>query len=292
MQLGLGTAQFGMDYGVSNRAGRVSVMEVGRILGLAAELGVHTLDTAAAYGESESALGAALWPGHPFRIVTKCPPLDGSTRIAEHLHRSLDRLRQPSVYGLLMHRAPDLAQPGGERLAVQLAELKRQGLVKKIGVSFYTAMEIESARKLFTFDLAQVPMSIVDQRLIADGTLASMHADGIEVHARSVFLQGVLLMDAGRLPAPLVKFAPQLLRIERQAAEAKISKLELALGFAATVHDIDTVLVGVTSAAELRQVCEAWKTPPPPHDYGEFACDAEDLVNPSRWPRMETLSNA
>ncbi len=299
MKLGLGTAQFGADYGISNRNGRVRAAELERILHLAADLGVHTLDTAAAYGEAETALGRALWQGHPFRIVTKCPPLgEGEVRrehvaqLSGHFYRSLERLRQPSVHGLLMHRAADLCRPGAELLFEQLANLQREGLVSKVGASFYTSAEIAAVGKVLAPGLAQVPVSLVDQRLLRDGTLASMRADGIEVHARSVFLQGLLLMDPDRVPAQFAAHVPLLRRIERHAAAAGISKLALAIGFVAALREIDTLLVGVTSAAELREVVEASKTRLPLQDCAEFSSDADELVNPSRWRGTEALANA
>jgi aryl-alcohol dehydrogenase-like predicted oxidoreductase len=299
MRLGLGTAQFGMDYGVSNRAGRVGVAEVGRILGLAAELGVHTLDTAAAYGESEAALGAALWQAHPFRIVTKCPPLNGESigpaqvaELAGTFARSLERLRQPSVYGLLLHRASDLCRSGGELLADMLKDLVRQGLVAKIGASLHAPAEIHAVRAVLALDIAQAAVNIVDQRLLAPGILTAMRTDNTELHARSVFLQGLLLMDTPRVASKFAPFLPLLRRIEQHAAAAGVSKLALALGFVAAIRQIDTVLIGVTSAAELREVHAAWLSPAAPGDCSGFASDADDLINPLRWLQSETLTNA
>lgn len=299
MRLGLGTAQFGMDYGVTNSTGRVGAAEVGHILGLAAELGVHTLDTAAAYGESEATLGAALWQGHPFRIVTKCPPLEGErigpaqvAEVAAVFARSLERLRQPSVYGLLLHRAFDLCRPGGELLAGMLKDLVRQGLVAKIGASLNAPADIHAVRPVLALDIAQAPVNIIDQRLLGQGVLAAMRADNSELHVRSVFLQGLLLMETERMAPKFAPFLPLFRRIERHAAAAGATRLAMALGFVAAIRQIDTVLVGVTSAAELREIHAAWRSPPAPGDCSDFASTANDLINPVRWLQSETLTNA
>jgi aryl-alcohol dehydrogenase-like predicted oxidoreductase len=270
MNLGLGTAQFGSDYGVTNTRGKVPAAEVERILRFAAENGVHVLDTAAAYGEAEASLGSALWQGHPFRIVTKCPGREAR----EVFLRSLERLRQDSVYGLLAHHAAEL----NKVVVEQLLDLKREGLVSRIGASFYTGAEILNSSALMTPEIAQVPVSVADQRLVLDGTLARMHSDGVEIHARSVFLQGLLLADPQRIPAPLR-------HIEAYAKSAGVSQLALALGFLAQVPQVDVALVGVTSVGELQAIVEASRLALERRDLSALAVKDEALLNPSRWPK-------
>ena len=299
MRLGLGTVQFGTDYGISNAAGLVGEDDVAGILRLAAENEIAMLDTAAAYGESEAVLGRALWPGHPFHIVTKIPPLRAD-RVGRHdarkakdcFLRSLDRLRQPSVYGLLVHHAPDLRRPGGGHLVEMLLELKQQGVARKIGASFYSAAEIREARACMTIELAQVPVSVVDQRLIADGLLAELHQAGTEIHARSVFLQGLLLMDPSALPAELARFGKHLELVGRLAVAAGISRLSLALCFVGGLADVDVSLVGVTSTRELREILAASRAQMPAMDFSALASQDELLVNPYRWAALRTPSNA
>ncbi|MGH8224238.1 MAG: aldo/keto reductase [Woeseiaceae bacterium] len=271
MNLGLGTAQFGSSYGVTNRRGQVQAAQVQDILRFAAAKGVHVLDTAAAYGESEAALGRALWPGHPFRIVTKIAP-GGAVR--ESFSRSLECLRQDSVYGLLLHRAADM----NDVVAGELLELKRQRLVSRVGVSAYDADELSRSRGFLSLDIVQAPVNLADQRLIRDGTLARLRADGVEVHARSVFLQGLLLAEAERMPLALRPIAAH-------ARSAGISQLALALGFVAQVPEVDIALVGVTGLDELTAITQAWRATPMLHDYARLAVSDETLLNPSRWPR-------
>jgi aryl-alcohol dehydrogenase-like predicted oxidoreductase len=299
MKLGLGTVQFGTDYGISNNAGRVSEDEVGRILGLAAENQITTLDTAAGYGESEAVLGRALWPGHAFQIVTKLLPLrldrvgrQDALRAKEHFLRSLEKLRQSSVYGLLAHHAPDLYQNGGGHLIEILRELKQQGLARKIGASFYSAAEIHKARACMPIELAQVPANVVDQRLIGDGLLAELHRAGTEIHARSVFLQGLLLMDPEALPGDFARFRKHLKHIGGVAASAGLSRLSLALGFVGSLADVDVALVGVTSARELREIIAASRRRLPPIDFAALASQDESFLNPSQWPSLGTPSSA
>ena len=271
MNLGLGTAQFGSDYGVTNSRGRVPAGEIEPILRFAAANGVQVLDTAAAYGESEVALGRALWQGHPFRIVTKVAP---RTMARESFLRSLEKLRQDCVYALLVHHAVDLT----DALVEQLLDLKRQGLVSRIGASFYDASEIRRARAVLAPEIVQVPVSIADQRLVRDGTLARLHGEGVEIHARSVFLQGLLLADAQRMPAPLR-------HIEAYAKAAGVSRLALALEFVAQLQEVDVALVGVTGLDDLQAIVAASRTALGHRDLSDLAVNDEMLLNPSRWPR-------
>jgi aryl-alcohol dehydrogenase-like predicted oxidoreductase len=295
MRLGLGTAQFGSDYGVTNAVGKVPPTEVARMLQLAAGRGIKVIDTAAAYGESESALGRALGPDHPFLLVTKCQPVTAqrigaaeALQVRDAFLRSLERLGQSSVHGLLVHQPADLRKPGAELLVEQLIALKRQGLVHRLGASLYGAKEIPAITGLLKLDIAQVPVSIADQRLVADGTLRRLRAEGVEIHARSVFLQGLLLAD--ELPPALVGRGRPLQRIAAHARDAGVSRLALALGFVGAVPEIDVGLVGATSCAELEEILRALDDSPATGDLSHLAVHDEELLNPSRWPKTAAPS--
>ncbi|MEW5995005.1 MAG: aldo/keto reductase, partial [Candidatus Zixiibacteriota bacterium] len=173
---------------MSNRLGRAPKSEVGRILDYAAASGIGLLDTAAAYGISEAVLGETLSPGHPFRIVTKTRPCHCAAvtapeqkRVVETFHRSLRKLKQPRVYGLLVHNADDLLLPGGELLVDALHQLKAAGLVEKIGVSVYIGDQIDAVARIFTPDLVQLPVNLLDQRLIHGGHLTRLKQAGVEI---------------------------------------------------------------------------------------------------------------
>jgi aryl-alcohol dehydrogenase-like predicted oxidoreductase len=299
MILGLGTAQFGSDYGISNGGGKVANTEVERILRLAAESGVTALDTAPVYGESETSLGDLLWKGHPFRIITKVSAhrtgvigREDAANLRDTFMRSLERLRQDSVHGLLLHQAADLSKPGGGLLIEALIRLKREGLVDRVGASFYSAGEIQEASARMPLDIAQLPVNLLDQRLVSDGSLAELRARGVEIHVRSVFLQGLLLVDPDRMPAHFAPHRPVFGRIRSYASHAKLSAVALALAFARQLPQIDTVLIGVTSTAELREIVRASTEDIPPVDFAQFATTDEAILNPSLWPLQTRISNA
>ena len=290
-KLGLGTVQFGLDYGVTNLRGRVSPDEAGRIIGDAIAAGIRVFDTAAAYGDSETILGQTL--RHPeARIVTKLPALDGESidvatidGLRRIFEQSLKRLQRQSVDALLLHRPDDLGKPGGDKLARLLADLKSAGLCRRTGVSVYDEAQINAAKKSMSLELVQAPANLLDQRLLRDGSLQRLKDAGCEVHVRSAFLQGLLIGLEGPLPEYFRQHAQKLDRVRAAAAAEKLSTLQLALGFLLERPDIDHVIVGVTRAEELAAIFDAARRPKAlPGGLEKLACDDPGLINPSLWP--------
>ncbi|MBM4199893.1 MAG: aryl-alcohol dehydrogenase [Gammaproteobacteria bacterium] len=291
MMLGLGTVQFGADYGVSNDGGKVPPPEVASVLASAEQAGIVVLDTAAAYGDSESVLGSALWPDHRFRVVTKIPPLDQSlspsrriSTMRDFLQESLKRLRMKSVYGVLLHRAADAAGANGAELSAAFQQLKEEGLAKKVGVSVYGADELEAVLENFMPGLVQLPSNAIDQRLLRDGWLARLSALGVEVHVRSVFLQGLLLMPPSRRHGAFSQFRTELDRFDRFCGEYDLTPLEAALGYVRHLP-AEVAIVGVTKRIELEEIARAMEAAKTPtlDAYSELACDDVGLVNPAMW---------
>lgn len=286
MKLGLGTVQFGLPYGISNRKGQPTRTEVGLILARAEQAGIRMLDTAAAYGESESIIGE-LASRSRFQVVTKVAKVDlaRNRAVAGSFQQSLDRLRAESVYGLLVHDADDLLHPQADRVWEQLVSLRESGRVTKIGASVYSPEQVEALIKRFPVDLVQVPLNVFDQRLISGGHLRELRSRSIEVHARSVYLQGLLVMDPAHLGPYFAPIRDRLVRFQRSAQEAGFSPLEAALSFVLHVSDVDVALVGVNSVAELEPALACAQRAPLPLDFSEFAVNEPAYVNPALWPR-------
>lgn len=291
MRLGLGTVQFGQDYGISNRHGRPAVDEVAAILRVAADGGVDLLDTAHAYGDAEEILGELAVETAPFRVVTKTPAARVSAigdaevgRVRGGFSDSLARLQRTSLFGLLLHRAADLALPGGERLAETLVRLREEGKVAKVGVSVYSPADLDRVIRVFRPDLVQLPFSVLDQRFARSGHLAELRRQGVEVHLRSVFLQGVLLMDSARIPDALQALRPSLAAWRRHLDGEGVSPLAGALAVARRA-DADICLVGVNSSGEMGEILGAWeKAQQVVAEAGPFACDDERWIVPANWP--------
>lgn len=292
-KIGLGTVQFGVDYGVANRSGRTTREEAAGILDAAFRSGVRVLDTAPSYGESESVLGDLLVAATPFSIVTKtvtptagCTADLASRQISEGLQASLRKLRVPNVYGLLEHRPERLLASGGDRIFDAMVQLRERGLVQRIGVSIYRAEQLDALLDRFAFDLVQAPISVFDQRLIKSGHLRALHQAKIEIHARSVLLQGVAGMNLERLHDELSGLRAPVSRLADLADKEGISAVSAAVAFVCDLPEVDVVLCGVEDRRQLDEVLAGAR-----HQFRkEHASDLEalavqdpTLIDPSQW---------
>ena len=274
-KLGIGTVQFGQAYGVSNRHGQVQAEEIAKILARARDAGVRVLDTAANYGEAETVLAAQETSG--FRIITKTVNLShGVDGVLARARQSAKML--PHADTLLIHAAAELGTPDGARL---WDALRAERPFPRIGISAYVADDPAGLAARFRPDVMQVPFSILDQRLLRDGSLAKMKGMGVEIHARSLFLQGLLLME--NPPPHLAAIKPHLARLRTDLAKAGITSLVAALGVVLAQPEIDHAIVGVTSLAELEEILEAAQTPLPDLDWASYALKDERLLTPSLW---------
>jgi len=292
MRLGLGTVQFGVAYGISNTDGRTPESEVKRIVSIAAERGLQVIDTASQYGDSEKIVGHSLPDGHSFRVVTKTPSYAKGTlsaadglALAETFHASLRNLGQESIYGLLIHDTDDLLSPNGVLLWRTMQELKDSGLVEKIGVSVYSPGQIDAVVRTFPVDLVQLPVNVLDQRMVQGGQVKRLKDLGIEIHSRSAFLQGLLLIDPVTLGGHFSPIRAQLMRYHGLLRENGLTPREGALAFVRSVREIDVTIVGVNDARQLAELCEIdgrdWSFPS--LDFSSFSIDDEAMVNPGRW---------
>jgi len=286
-KLGLGTAQWGMKYGVSNTQGQTPPEEVDRILRIAHSAGISLLDTASLYGNAEQALGQ--FNLSSFRVVTKTPKYGTdfiSKADAQNLVKtflaSLQKLGLKSTYGLLLHNADDIFVPHGTELIDALERLKSQGLIAKIGISVYDFSQIKKALNIFKPDIIQLPINVLDQRLIQDGTIAYLSGLGIEIHARSAFLQGLLLMSSKDRPPYFNPWAPLLSKWQRFCSDQLISPLHAALAFVCGLNDISYALVGVQNQHQLKEILDN-STTLNLSDFDQFACDDLTLIDPSVW---------
>ncbi len=290
MKIGIGTAQFGSDYGISNREGMCPPDAVREILAAARDGGVRVIDTAAFYGRAEEVLGETLPRDHGFDIVTKITPRnaggDPAAAVATKIADALGRLRQERVYAVMFHYAADLLQDDGPALWAALEARRDAGDVARIGVSARWPEEIDHLLARYPIDIIQVPFNIFDQRLLQSDHLAALKARGVEVHVRSSFLQGLLLMDPADIHVEMESARGAVERFRGYCAGEGLSPIEAALGFAAGQPEIDCVVVGATSPAQFSDILAvARRNPHVPAGAADVAVDDDTVVNPMHWPQ-------
>lgn len=288
-RLALGTVQLGLPYGIANQSGQPDLHQARAILDAAVHGGIELYDTAAQYGASEDVLGQCRDLLHDRRLVTKTVACD-PTASAQTLKRtvcdgfmaSLRNLRRTQVYGLLVHSAPDLLSRAGEGLWQALEELRAQGHVARIGVSVYTPDQARTLAERYPLQLMQLPLNVLDQRFLP--LLPWLRQRGIELHTRSTFLQGLLLLDPATTATYFAPIRAQLDALRQLPG----SPLDTALRFALQ-QPVDHVLVGVDSAPQLQNLLQRAAhiaaAPAPTIDGSRFAVNDERYINPSLWPR-------
>ncbi len=259
-RLVLGTAQFGLDYGIVNSAGKTSPAEISAMLDLARSAGFAGLDTAAAYGDAENVLGRCGVSG--LRVTTKLSlPRDVTpdkldATVMAGARRSLVALGCGQLDGLLLHSAAELASARAAAVHAALVKVREAGLARRIGMSIYSRDDIESVVSRFAVDLVQLPLSVFDQR--ACTWLPHLIDCGIAVHARSVFLQGLLLQPPDSLPPKVSTLAAGISSFHKRALANGLSPLEAALAFVRDVPGIEAVVVGAASRRELEEIVKAF----------------------------------
>ena len=286
-RLALGTVQFGISYGVANHQGKVSLVSATAILKYAYLAGIDTLDTAITYGDSEECLGSIgvkLW-----KVISKLPKMPESTPdilnwVKQTVQASLTRLQTPKLYGLLLHHPAQLLGIEGRIIYNALVTLKQEGLVDKIGISIYSPSELEILSNRFEFDLVQCPFNILDRSLLESGWLYRLKELGIEIHVRSVFLQGLLLMNLQKRPDKFNRWQTLWYQWDEWLKSSNVSALDACLNYVLSFPEISKVVVGIDSLYQLEEILNIRETNLRVPDF-VFRNDP-DLIYPSNWNNL------
>ena len=275
-----------MVYGVANAYGKPDDDALRGILETAAGRGIQALDTAAGYGESEKRIGAHAKYG--FDIVTKLPDvsaeLDNVVKtVNEAIESACVRLNVRRLYGLLLHRADNLMSTDGPAIWAAMLRAQADGRVKKIGYSVYDPMELERLVPDYPPGLVQLPFNGFDQRFTASGWTRRLREAGCEIHARSIFLQGVMLQDAVSRAAYFDPWQDAFDRFDGAVRDAGCSAGQFAFALAKTEGYIDGVVCGVDSAHQLSQLCDWFDSATPLSSLPDLAVTDARLILPQNW---------
>ncbi len=284
VKLGLTSGQLGLDQPQPTNRTRSREAEARDILQIAARSNLSALEIAGYSPHSETLLNTLLPRPNPFRITLFTARADrGPDYVEAELRAQMRRLGVDRVHAVLTPGASELFGVHGMALWERLQALRDAGLCEKIGMSVYASDDPVRLARRFRPDIVQAPASLLDQRLLLDGTLARLAGVGIEVHLRAIFLNGLLFLPPDRAPSHLKSAASRISRARRLIAEGRSDPLQAALGFALSRPEAAVVLVGVSSAAEMSAVVAAAANPPPDLDWDEMAIDDPTVLEPGQW---------
>jgi hypothetical protein len=283
VELALGTVQFGLAYGIAGRGRAVPENEVRNILQEAWSRGVRTLDTAAAYGDIEQRLGR-LTEGLAFRIVSKVPALPTHLSWEEAVAQALAAAQRSrarlgaALFGLMLHNHADIVGPRGEAVWGALSQWAVREEIA-LGASVYDPTTALTLARTPGIALAQLPGNAFDQRVVSAMPLAP---PGLNIHLRSAFLQGLLVMPQdnaiARVPAASTALERWHAWCAREGKSPIVAALSIVRGFAA----VSTVVVGVDNQNQLTEIADAWDAARPVRA-PELAVEALDIIDPRTW---------
>jgi aryl-alcohol dehydrogenase-like predicted oxidoreductase len=279
----LGGAQLGLPYGILNGGETLSREEVARILDTAVDHGIDSIDTAIAYGHSESIIGEI--SQNRFKIISKLPPLpvdisNVSEWVYSQVQGSLSRLKCTSLDALLLHRPQDLTGAQGVELYAAIESLMAEKMIHRFGVSIYSPDDLEGIIDTFEIHVVQAPLNVFDRRIL--GVTDQLSALNIEVHVRSVFLQGVLIASPQDRPHRFEPWSEHFALFDEWVRSSGVSAMACCMGFALQQPGIAKLVIGTTSAESLDEIMNS--TPNsvlkvPTH----LQSSVEQLIDPRFW---------
>lgn len=283
----LGTVQFGVDYGITNKEGIVSQNEVYKILDAANKNGISTLDTASGYGNTEKIIGSYSQIKE-FNIITKTSPdinNENSEKIYSATQESLKKLNVNKLSAILLHRSDAIINSNSDKLLKDLDNLKKENVTDNVGISLYDPEELEIIlQKNISFDVVQVPLNIFDQRFLKNNLLKRAKERGMEIHARSIFLQGLILSPLKELNSFFNPYLDFFKKYHQKLNEFKVSPLQAACAFVNQTQCVDKALIGVCSLNQLNEIIAANKAPPEEKmNFEMFSTSIDEIINPRTW---------
>lgn len=282
MDLVIGTATFGTDYGIANR-GRVQIeSEALRILSEAQNFGISSIDTSPEYSIAEEIIGKFHSTHEKFNCYSKISlnKLNSSTETLNSLTNSLRMMKIKSLKGLYFHNSAELLARPAAQIEALIDAIQDTEKVEKVGASVYELSEILAVHERHPrISLFQVPENIADQRLRYSSEVESLSKSGIEFHVRSIFLQGLLLME--NPPAHLSSAQSFLDKLRATANTRSCSPLELCVSYVKQLGWASKFIVGISESIQLRQILEAQEC------FDENIVIDEtipnDILDPRRW---------
>ena len=286
MKISIGTAQFGKKYGISNKNGKTRKSEIDKILKIAKQQDINSIDTAQNYLNVENTI--ASYNLNDFKISTKISEID-SENIKTNKHyiynkiiQSIQNLKIKKIDTIFLHNTNDLLSRNGNKYFEDLVRSKKNKLVNKIGITVYSIKEINEIISNFDIDVVQCPFNIFDNRLVESGMYNALVEKKIEIEVRSIFLQGLLLMNAKNIPLQFQSFK-KIFKLWFEFLENnQISQLDACINFVKKFKKIKRVIIGVENSNQFVEIIKSFNN----NNYIDFpkmSSNQIKLINPNLW---------
>jgi aryl-alcohol dehydrogenase-like predicted oxidoreductase len=219
--------------------------------------------------------------------VTKLPALPERVRsvgewVQEQVRLSIERLKIKQLYGVLLHRPQDLSGEKGQELYRSLCKIQKEGMSKKIGISVYHPSELEEWLETYSFGLIQAPFNLIDRRLKKSGWLKKLSDKGIELHVRSVFLQGLLLLSHSSIPPEFARWGGIWRNWQDWLEKNQVRAFDACLAYVLSFPEIHRVVVGIDSPEQFEMTLSSGQMRSS-GDWPNIGSEDEDLILPYRW---------
>jgi aryl-alcohol dehydrogenase-like predicted oxidoreductase len=283
----VGTAQFGNKYGVGNSSGATGEGEAHSMLRIASGVGIFRLDTAQAYGSSEKIIGS--FPHAQFEVTSKVgrfpeSNLDWGEWLASRIEVSRAELYRQKLTTVLFHDVSDFKNKNRSRAIRALSEASINYPELIFGASIYNPEDWKELREIQDLRMYQAPYSIFDRRFERTGTFEEMTRLKKKVSARSVFLQGLLLLPLGKLPKYFSPWEKVISEWRKFCRVSGLSPVAAAASFSLASPFLEGVVIGFDSRRHLDELVSGLVSLPVElvayPDFGELPLE---LIDPRRW---------
>ncbi len=276
----------GLDYGINNKIGKISIEESYKILSKAFSSGIRTLDTAELYGDAHQVIGSFHRnnPSCKFQIATKVPNRFGHNSIKSKVLKYLEELNVESLEVLMFHSFESFLN--NRQVIKDLIYLKTNGYINHIGVSVYTNDHMKYLLDEEEVSVVQLPFNLLDNFSIRGYLINQLKAKGKIIHTRSAFLQGLFFKNLNNQDKIVQKLFSHLELLKQMTQKYSCSMEELALSYCIQQGNIDNVIIGVDSLDHLNSNLKASTfliSEDIKQKINQIKVENIDLLNPSLW---------
>lgn len=260
----IGTAAFGIPYGINKNKNAVTSKEIKKIISLARKNYIHSYDTSPSYGISENILGKELYDidivsSKILKIKKNKITKDDILKIDECFETTRLNLKKNNLDILYIHHPEDLIAEGSEYLYEWLNNKKLENKINKIGISVFFEKDLECIISKYKIDTVQIPLNLFDQRFLNSGLIDDLYSKNIDINVRSIFLQGLLMKEFDSLPPYFRNFTKEFNQLKKISKEYNQSIMNIALLFVLNIKKINKLIIGVKIEQQLQEIIDIFK---------------------------------